>query len=335
MEQFAEVSGLSRPTVSKFFNDPQSVRPATRRRIEDALERYDYRPNIYAINQNRRLTKTIGIVVPYLADPFFVEIARTIENRCIEAGFSPSLFSSHGKPELEIEILDALRSMKPAGVLIAPLGKASDKSLLERFCRDVPTVLFDSYLENIGEAFIGSNNRQFTSEMVEYLCRTGEPPVYFEMKTPPNPNTNRRRNGYLQAMQERGHDPQIISVEGAGWELGEIGYQGAMKVLGERGMSRNTVFCTNDRLAIGFIAACYKMGLKVGLGSDCDIRVAGMDDHPFARFTCPAMTTVAHNYDAISECTAKTLLELIEGGSLGKSPEERFFDGKLIMRASA
>jgi transcriptional regulator with XRE-family HTH domain len=127
MEEFARVSGISRPTVSKYFNDPGSVRTSTRERIEKALERFEYRPNIYAVNQNRRLTKNIGIVVPFLADPFFAEIARNIERRCIDAGFSPTLFSAHGDRKLEIDILDSLRSMKPAGVLLAPLGRASDR----------------------------------------------------------------------------------------------------------------------------------------------------------------------------------------------------------------
>ena len=64
MEEFSAVSGISRPTVSKYFNDPESVRKSTRARIEAALEKFDYRPNFYAMNQNRRLTKNIGIVVP-------------------------------------------------------------------------------------------------------------------------------------------------------------------------------------------------------------------------------------------------------------------------------
>ena len=76
MEEFANLSGISRPTVSKYFNDPDSVRASTRVRIEAALERHEYRPNIYAMNQNRKLTKNIGIVVPLLSDPYFAEIAR-------------------------------------------------------------------------------------------------------------------------------------------------------------------------------------------------------------------------------------------------------------------
>ncbi len=335
MEQFAEVSGLSRPTVSKFFNNPESVRPTTRRRIEEAIERFDYRPNIYAINQNRRLTKTIGVVVPYLADPFFAEMARNIENRCIEAGFSPSLFSSHGRPELENEILDTLRSMKPAGVLMAPLGRATDRRHLERFTKEVPTVLFDSNIEGAGEAFIGSDNPQFTAEIVEYLCRTGEPPSYFEMETPPNPNTRKRRDGYISAMQALGHETQVLSVEGEGWDLEAFGYKGALKILSENKLKSNTVLCTNDRLAIGFLSACYKLKLRVGIGADCDIRVAGLDDHPFSRFTSPPLTTIAHDYEAISERAARTLFDGISAEKRTNARSEQLFEGKLVMRQSA
>ncbi len=66
MEEFAAVSGISRPTLSKYFNDADSVRRSTRERIEAALSQYDYRPNVYAVNQNRRKTRNIGVVVPNL-----------------------------------------------------------------------------------------------------------------------------------------------------------------------------------------------------------------------------------------------------------------------------
>ena len=154
MEEFAAVSGISRPTVSKYFNDPESVRDTTRKKIEAALEKYDYRPNIYAINQNRKLTKNIGVIVPFMADPFFAEIARNIEQRCIDAGYRPTLYSSHGDQDLEVEILDSLRSIKPAGVLMAPLGRGSDHSTVEKFCSEIPTVLFDSNIQDLGLAFV-------------------------------------------------------------------------------------------------------------------------------------------------------------------------------------
>ena len=161
MEEFAAVVGVSRPTVSKYFNDPHSVRKSTRNRIEAALEHHDYRPNIFAINQNRRLTKNVGIVVPYLADPTFGEIARIAERRCIEAGFRATLFSAHGERDRECEILDNLRSLRPSGVLLAPLGRLSDQDQIARFCDEVPTVLLDRNMAGVGAAFVGSDNRSF------------------------------------------------------------------------------------------------------------------------------------------------------------------------------
>lgn len=336
MEEFAALSGISRPTISKYFHDPNSVRSSTRRRIEQALERFDYRPNIYAMNQNRRLTKSIGIVVPYLADPFFAEIVRVIERRCIEAGFSPSLFSAHGERDLEVGILDHLRSLKPAGVLLAPLGRrTSDRSAIDAFCRHVPTVLFDSNIEGAGEAFIGSDNHSFVSQTVEYLNRTGAPPCFFEMRHPANPNANKRRVAYLSMMEQLGLEPQVIRIAGTGWAFEEIGRQGGLRFLDDGPLRTDTILCSNDRLAIGLLAACYERGVKVGRGADCALRVASHDDHPFSRFTCPSLTTAAHDYAAVSEHAVEMLFRLIESGGRFASRTERLYPARLIMRDSA
>ncbi|WP_170415030.1 LacI family DNA-binding transcriptional regulator [Ruegeria arenilitoris] len=335
MEEFAALSGISRPTVSKYFHDPDSVRPTTRARIEEALERFDYRPNIYAINQNRKLTKNIGIVVPYLADPFFAEIARYLEQSCIAAGYRPSLFSSHGEQKLENEILDSLRSLKPAGVLLAPLGRASDQSAIEKFCADVPTVLFDSNLDGMGAAFIGSDNFSFVSQTVEYMTRTGEPPSFFEMRTPANPNANKRRIAYVDVMERLGFEPHIIKIDGTGWAFEEIGRQGARKVLEERSLRTASVLCSNDRLAIGFLAACYEQGIRVGRKEDCTLRLASNDDHPFAKFTCPSLTTAAHDYDNVAARSVETLFELIESGGKFEKRTETLFPARLVLRESA
>lgn len=334
MEEFAEVSGISRPTVSKYFHDPDSVRKTTRGKIEAALEQYDYRPNLYAMNQNRRLTKTVGIVVPNLADPFFAEIARQIEQRCILTGFWPVLFSAHGHRERENAIFDSLRSLKPAGVLMAPLGRRSDQAEVEKFCADVPTILFDSNIEDVGEAFVGSDNFSFVSQSVDYLTRTGEPPCFFEMRNPANPNANKRRAAYIAKMESLGLEPQIIKIDGDGWAFEEIGHNGALKVIDDKALTTGTVLCSNDRLAIGFLAACYERGLRVGRGEGCALRVASHDDHPFSRFTCPSLTTVAHDYDAVADRSVAMLFELIEGGRFAQR-SETLFPARLVLRASA
>lgn len=333
MEDFAAVSGVSRPTISKYFNNPESVRNTTRERIERALERFEYTPNIFAVNQNRRLTKNIGIIVPYLADPFFAEMARMIERRCIDAGYWPILFSSHGQRQLEINALETLKSLKPAGALIAPLGRTSDLEVIRKFADDVPTVAFDSNQE-IGEAFVGSDNFQSIGLIVDYLCRTGEPPCFFEMP-PVNPNAIKRRTAYIEAMERLGHTPEIIHVGGHSWEFEQMGLEEGKRLISQRTLPSNTVLCSNDRIAIGLLAAAYDQGLRVGRGPGCAMRIAGHDDHPWSRYTCPPLTTVSQDYSAIVESSVEELFEIMATGSKNDSRKETLFEGKLVLRLSA
>ena len=333
MEEFAEVSGISRPTISKYFQDPDSVRKSTRERIESALGKYGYRPNIFAINQHRKLTKTIGIVVPYLADPFFAEIVRMIERLCIDVGYWPVVFSAHGQQQLENNALATLESLRPAGALVAPLGRSSDLETVQRFTEEVPTVIFDSNVK-VGRAFVGSDNFHSIPLIVDYLCRTGEPPCFFEMP-PVNPNANKRRDAYVQSMQGLGHDPQVIRVSGNDWNFENIGREEGMRLISERSLPSDTVLCSNDRLAIGLIAAAYQKGLRVGHGPSCAIRIAGHDDHPWSQFTCPPLTTVSQDYRSIAKRSVEVLFDLIDGKSDGDERPEELFEGRLVLRASA
>lgn len=333
MEDFAKVSGISRPTLSKYFNDPESVRKTTRGKIEAALDEYDYRPNIFAMNHNRRLTKTIGIVVPYLADPFFAELVRKIENHCIDAGFWPIVFSAHGQQDLEVNALATLHGLRPAGALIAPLGRRSDFESVRKFAEDVPTVVFDSNVD-VGHAFVGSNNVQSIGLIVDYLCRTGEPPCFFEM-APINPNANKRRDAYIQSMEDLGFDPKVIQVNGVGWEFERIGLEEGARLISDRLLPSDTILCSNDRLAVGLVAAAYQKGLRVGHGPGCALRIAGHDDHPWSRFTCPPLTTVSQDYTAIAERSVGMLFELMNDGTTAEERPEILFDGKLVLRSSA
>lgn len=338
MQEFAVASGVSRPTVSKYFQDPSSVRASIRARIEESLERLDYRPNVYAMNQNRRLTRNIGVVVPLLSDPFFGELARTLERRCLDAGFRPILLSSDGDAAREVENLDTLLSLKPAGVLMAPLGRGSDRAALTTFAEEVPTVLVDSDLAGLGTAFVGMDVEGAVQSMVDYLCRSGSPPCLFEMATPPNPNARRRAAAYAEAMARLDLDPMVVSVPGEGWDFEETGLREGLELMRGRRLPSDTVLCSNDRLAIGLLAAAYRHGTRVGIGEGCAMRVAGIDDHPFSRFTCPSLTTVAQDYDRIAGAGLDALMAAIETGREGAHAERRremTFPGRMVMRSSA
>jgi len=245
------------------------------------------------------------------------------------------LFSSHGDPKLEVEILDSLRSQKPAGVLLAPLGRASDRKEIEKFVGEIPTVLFDNTLPDMGAAFVGMDNDQSIGTLVEYLCATGEAPNFLEMRVAVNPNVNRRRNAYISAMEALGKTPEIVRIDGEGWEFEEIGLQAGLSAFENDRFTSNTILCSNDRLAIGLLSAAYRSNLSVGRGENDQFRIAGHDDHPFSRFTCPALTTVSQDYASIADKSLEILCELMNAEKLNETGSDHFFDGILIPRKSA
>jgi len=335
MEDFSAASGISRPTVSRYFQDPDSVRKSTREKIERALVEFDYRPNMFAMNLNRRNPRNIGVIVPHLVDPFFAEVVRQIEVRCQQAGYWAIVLSSQGESVHEANALDTLRSLKISGAIIAPLGEASDRQKIEQLGSEVPVVFLDSRIGS-QSPFVGTDNRQSISLIVDYLCRSGEPPCFVEMPKV-NQNADERKQAYIARMKRLGHEPAVVGPErDAGWDFEEIGYKLAERLLAKGGFPSRTVLCANDRLAIGVLAAACAHGVRVGIEPGCDLRVAGHDDHPLSRFTCPALTTVAQDYGALAARSVETLFGLIGGdGSAPVQSDPGLLDARLVMRASA
>ena len=135
----------------------------------------------------------------------------------------------------------------------------------------------------MGAAFVGMDNTQSMRMLVNYLCDSGSPPNFLEMRTAVNPNVNRRRNAYVSAMEALGHPPEIVRIDGEGWEFEEIGLQGGLSAFATGRFTSDTILCSNDRLAIGLLSAAYRSKLTVGRGGDSDLRIAGHDDHPDLR----------------------------------------------------
>jgi DNA-binding LacI/PurR family transcriptional regulator len=333
MEDFARSCGVSRPTLSKYFDDPNSVKPATRRRIETALHSSDYRPNLYARNLNRKRTRNIGIVVPTIADPFYSEMVNRIELRLRDEGYWPIVISSHGSRELEVEATRTILSLKVSGALVAPLGLQSDHRVLEKLTRTIPIVYFDTYLE--GETpFVGNNNTQSVSTIVDYLCRSGDAPVYFDIPHV-NHNSAERLNSYVKAMERLGHEAVVIGkTHDYTWDFERIGYEQMEAMLGKGGLPGKTLLCANDRLAFGVMAAAFSRGQKVGRKSDCDLRIAAHDDHPLSRYTCPALTTMAQDFASMAGRSVETLLSLLDDNDDAVAGKVNL-DATLVMRQSA
>lgn len=335
MEEFSTASGISRPTLSKYFSNPDSVRQSTRTRIEKALSSFDYRPNFFAINQNRRNPRNIGIIVPQIIDPFFAELVRKIETRCIEEGYWAIVLSSHGDPDLEGKAIDTLLSLKISGAVVASLGTQTDERRISQLAQTVPVVLLDSRHDQ-DVSFVGTDNFQSISVMVDYLCRTGERPCFLEMPDV-NSNASERREGYVRAMQRLGLQPEVVPLLDDGWNFEELGFRTAEKKLGGDGFPTRTVLCANDRLAIGVLAAACARKVCVGIEGGCELRVAGHDDHPMSRYTCPALTTIAQDYAGLASRSIEILLSTIDESQRSGVTRvtDQLLEGRLILRSSA
>ncbi len=339
MEDFSEFVGLSRPTVSKYFNDPSSVRRKTRDIIEAAVKQSGFRPNIFAVNLNRRRSNILGVIIPNSADPFYMALTRRIELIAHQAGFLAFVLTSDGNPEIEDRAIETFKSMNVAGAIIAPLGVASHHETLASLGASIPLVYVDSPLDE-SSSFVGTNNRQSFQLIVDYLCRSGEPPCYLGMP-PVNNNAATRQAAYIESMQQLKMSPIVMPVETtSSWDFEKFGYDETLRVIKSQGrFPTKTVLCANDRVAFGAIAAAYQSGLRVGRGADCDLRIAGHDDHPLSRYACPAITTVAQNYNEIGRLAIELLLhkldEIADGNTEFPRDERILLNAEIMLRESA
>ena len=339
MEEFAQAVGLSRPTVSKYFQDPASVRVKVRERIELGLSETGFRPNLFAVNLNRRRTKIIGLIFPNSLDPFYMGLRRRIETEATAAGYLPFVFSSDGQAELEAQAIETLSSLNVAGVIMAPVGgDVPHRDKLKALAQTIPIVFIDAPFD-AEEAFVGTNNAQSMALITDYLTRLGDRPCYFDM---PNVNSNaqERRDSYVATMQRRGLEPIIIPIEPTiTWDFERYAFEQTNTLLRAGGFPTSIVLCGNDRVAFGVLAAVNQAGLKVGIGPDCDLRVAGHDDQPLSEYIWPPLTTVSQNTTEMGRLAIGLLLSRLDHSAGAGHPVEGdrhiLVNADLVLRSSA
>lgn len=311
MEEFSRFVGLSRPTVSKFFHDPESIRRKTRDRIEAAIDKTGFRPNMFAVNLNRRRANIIGVIVPNSSDPFYMALARRVELIAKTEGFLAFVLSSDGDADLEARAITTLKSMNAAGAIIAPLGIKSHRDTLRSLSDATPIVYVDSPLDETSP-FVGTDNRQSFQLMTDYLCRSGEPPCYLGMPAV-NTNARTRETAYAESMLRLNREPMVLNVSGgADWDFERFGFDEMRRLISQKALPTRTVLCANDRIAFGAISAAYQAGVKVGQTGQGDLRIAGHDDHPLSRYACPPITTVAQDYDQIGTHALDLLFQMMD-----------------------
>lgn len=339
MEELSAAIGISRPTLSKYFQDASSVRGSTKERIEDALNTVDYIPNFFATKMNRQSTRIIGVIVPYLNDLFFTSLIESIELSALERGYTIIIQSAHGDPELESKMFESLLAMSADGIIAAPIGHTKSLGAITRIRDELPVVFVDSrFPGNIdGVDFVGTNNQQSISLMVDYLHRSGGAPAFLGMPRI-NSNSLEREQAYLKSAQDLGFEPRIIPVKNTDsvWNFEEFAYQTMDEYFGRGEYVDSTILCANDRLAIGVIRAANRHHLlSQRKGESSQFRVAGHDDHPLSAYVYPALTTVSRNTEKMGIAAVEQIVDQIENGRQGRKGVIRTFNAELRLRESA
>lgn len=337
MEELSAAIGVSRPTLSRYFQSPDSVRHSTSQKIRQGLEQVEYVPNFFATRMNRKTTGMIGVIIPYLNDLFFTKLLESIEIAAMAQGLSVMTKCSHSDPAIEAAALETLMSMNLDGALLVPLGNQSDAAGHQRLQSRLPLVMVDSRPVTMKDVdFIGTDHPQSTGLMIDYLCRVGAPPVFLAMPRV-NFNAMEREQAYLAHMHRLGHVPEVIGADLVqdGWYYEAHGEAVLDKLFSRGKYTDRSILCVNDRVAIGALRAASRHGLVPGRQIEGGLRIAGHDDYPLCPFTTPALTTVAQDFNAIGAASVARLVQLINEPDARDAPQVELMSGTLILRESA
>ncbi len=338
MEELAREIDVSRPTLSRYFHDPSSVRGNTRAKIEARLAAVDYVPNFFARNLNRKRTRLIGVVVPHLNDIFQTSLINAIDAAAGESDYKIIVQNSDNDPAREAAAIEALRSMNADGILIAPLGLASDTEMLRRAETHLPLVLIDSRADaDIGAFdFVGNDNDHSIRLVVDYLVRSGRAPVFLPMPRV-NMNAVERIAAYRAAMARHGLDGEVLSgaPPARHWDFESHGHAVMSAEFAAGRHTQSTVLCASDRVAMGALKAAHEFGL-FPQGKVAGFHLAGHDNDALTRFLHPGLTTVEQDVPRIAREAVSILLGRIETPRHPGAPHDfRRIPARLVLRESA
>jgi LacI family transcriptional regulator len=169
----ARECGVGSMTVSRVMNGKKHVSVAMTKRVRAAIIKLGYEPNEAARILKGQPPRTIGLIVPDLADPFFSTCAHAIQQLAAKQGYMTLLFACEGQKNTEAEELALMKSRNIAGILIVPSNISSDHELKELRRRGVPIVMLDRTLPDLDAGEVMVENREGTRKAIDHLIEHG------------------------------------------------------------------------------------------------------------------------------------------------------------------
>ena len=322
----AKRAGVSIGTVSRIVNT-QAGPEATRRRVMDAIAELDYVPNHVARSLKRRSTEQIALVVPDIANPVYVAMAKAIQQEAKERGYRLSLMSTDDSPSEEEFALDSLEQRRVDGLIICSLKPT--RKLVERLegARSrvcvVGRVPQEAQVDNVRVDSTGG-----AQAAVQHLLDGGRRTIGFINGSPGTVPAEARAAGYRRALEENGlHVEEDLIVQGEFSMAG--GYRSVDPLLDRQG-DLDAIFCANDVIALGALRRLRELGI----GVPSQVALVGMDDIELGKISTPTLSTVSLLAEERGRLAAELLLERLMG-DVPEEPRKVTVMPRLIVRESS
>ncbi len=317
MNDVARTAGVSLKTVSRVVNGEPTVAPDLAARVRAAVESLDYRPNLGAslLRRNDRRTRTIGVLLEDVSNPFSAAVHRAIEDQARARGIQVLTGSLDEDPDRERELAGAFAQRQTDGLIIAPTG--ADQGYLQSL--GMPIVFVDRTPAGLDCDTVVATNVAGTAVAIRHLIAHGHRRIAYLGDLRRLPTARDRHRGYLRALGGR-PGPVVHDLHDAA-----AAERAVLTVL--RGPDPPTaIFAAQNLITIGAVRALRR------LGRHRDIALVGFDDFPLADLLDPAITVVAQDPARIGRTAADALFERIDG-RLGP-PREIRIPTTLIPRGS-
>lgn len=327
LKDVAEKARVSVSTVSRVINKEPLVKPKTREIVEAAVAELGYLPNRVAqrLRSINTKNKLIGLVLPDIQNPFYVDVVRGVEEVAYQQNFSVMIGNFDQDERKEKIFLEVLQSESIDGLIVAP-SRGRDQHLRKLIEDGYHAVCIDRGLVGIDVDVVKVNNEEGAFNAIDYLVSLGHTRIAHITGHPAIPTTRERIAGYERSMRKHGIsiDPDLIRNSDSSYQSGAD----LMQELLDLPDPPTAIFAANNLLTLGALKTIHEN--KVSIPDD--ISIVGFDDMYWSVSLNPPLTAVRQSGYDIGSKAAKLLLHRIAHPDHATSSV--VLDTELIIRQS-
>jgi len=295
-------AGVSIATVSRALSAPEKVSKVGLKKVEDAIAKLHYKPNMLSQKFRNKTANCIVVLVPDISNLFFTTVIRGIETVAQKKGFNVLLGDTRDSSTREKNFISLVETRQADGIIqLRPY--TSDSALPMESVIAVNA----SGCENTPYPTVRIDNVTAAKDVTKYLLSLGHTRVGVISGLHDNPHSVDRMKGYKQALDEANipFDAALISEGDFTMWSGLNSTEHFMRMSD----MPTAILCMNDEMAIGAIKGFRRKGLKLPE----DMSITGFDDLEISRYCEPSLTTVSQPAEKVGEKSAELLFKLIEG----------------------